>query len=72
MSTQIYASVYAVELVTEVLGNAAEKLAQWSNENNCKAVSTIDTTYGLVKAWPSAAWSAVFGVDLDVLFGEVA
>jgi uncharacterized small protein (DUF1192 family) len=48
-------------------------LRKWCKAQGVKAVEVVDARYGLVKAWPSAAWSAVFGVDLDVLFnGEAA
>jgi hypothetical protein len=48
-------------------------LRKWCKAQGIKAIEVVDARYGLVKAWPSAAWSAVFGVDLDVLFnGETA
>lgn len=48
-------------------------LRKWCKAQGIKAIEVADARYGLVKAWPSAAWSAVFGVDLDVLFnGETA
>lgn len=48
-------------------------LRKWCKAQGIKAIEVADARYGLVKAWPSAAWSAVFGVDLDVLFnGEAA
>jgi len=46
-------------------------LRKWCKAQGIKAIEVVDARYGLVKAWPSAAWSAVFGIDLTVLFGEV-
>lgn len=66
------ATIIAVEKLT---GDkyAWMPLRKWCKAQGVKAIEVVDSRYGLVKAWPSAAWSAVFGVDLDVLFnGEAA
>jgi phage regulator Rha-like protein len=66
------ATIIAVEKLT---GDkyAWMPLRKWCKAQGVKAIEVVDARYGLVKAWPSAAWSAVFGVDLDVLFnGETA
>lgn len=66
------ATIIAVEKLT---GDkyAWMPLRKWCKAQGVKAIEVVDARYGLVKAWPSAAWSAVFGVDLDVLFsGESA
>lgn len=66
------ATIIAVEKLT---GDkyAWMPLRKWCKAQGVKAIEVVDARYGLVKAWPSAAWSAVFGVDLDVLFnGEAA
>ena len=66
------ATIIAVEKLT---GDKYEwlPLRKWCKAQGVKAIEVVDARYGLVKAWPSAAWSAVFGVDLDVLFnGETA
>lgn len=63
-----------VVAVNKLTGNKYDwlPLRKWCKAQGIKAIEVVDARYGLVKAWPSAAWSAVFGVDLDVLFGEVA
>ena len=63
-----------VVAVNKLTGNKYDwlPLRKWCKAQGIKAIEVVDERYGLVKAWPSAAWSAVFGVDLDVLFGEVA
>lgn len=62
-----------VVAVNKLTGNKYDwlPLRKWCKAQGIKAIEVVDARYGLVKAWPSAAWSAVFGVDLDVLFGEV-
>ncbi|RDL26841.1 ORF6N domain-containing protein [Serratia fonticola] len=45
-------------------------LRKWCRENGVEAVDVPDPRYGSVKAWPAAAWMAIYGVDLKSLFGE--
>lgn len=48
-------------------------LRRWCKANEVIAESVPDKRYPKgVKAWPAAAWMAVYGVDLVELFGEVA
>ena len=48
-------------------------LRRWCKANEVIAESVPDKRYPTgVKAWPAAAWMAVYGVDLVELFGEVA
>lgn len=75
MSTQIYASVHAVESCLDdfiVPLRCAEDLVVWCMANNAHPVTIVDCQHGVIMAFPSAAWSAVFGIDLDVLFGGAA
>jgi len=62
-----------VVAVNKLTGNKYDwlPLRKWCKAQGIKAIEVVDARYGLVKAWPSAAWSAVFGIDLTVLFGEV-
>ena len=76
-NTQIaLASVFAVECSSEgfvVPDNCADALSDWCLKKNIKPVIIADCLHGAIMAFPSAVWSAVFGVDLDVLFnGETA
>lgn len=57
----------------ENLANGEFKFAplrKWCRENGVEAVDVPDPRYGSVKAWPAAAWMAIYGVDLKSLFGE--
>ncbi|MFT2793656.1 ORF6N domain-containing protein [Serratia sp. T13T92] len=45
-------------------------LRKWCRENGVEAVDVPDPRYGSVKAWPAAAWMAIYGIDLKSLFGE--
>ena len=47
-------------------------LRKWCKAQNVKPLEVVDARYGMVKSWPSAAWFAVYGIDLSVLFSEVA
>ena len=47
---------------------AWQPLRKWCKAQGVKAVEVVDARYGLVKSWPSAAWSAVHGVDLAAIF----
>lgn len=74
-NTQIYASVHSLACFEDFIVplRCAESLVIWCVANNTRPVTIVDCQYGVIMAFPSAAWSAVFGVDLDVLFnGEAA
>lgn len=49
--------------------NAYVELRRWCKDNGTSAVEVPDDRYGVVKAWPAAAWLAVHGIDLGALFG---
>lgn len=44
-------------------------LRKWCSVNGVRAKDVPDPLYTTVKAWPAAAWSAVYGIDLHDLFG---
>lgn len=47
---------------------AWQPLRKWCKAQGVKAVEVVDARFGLVKSWPSAAWSAVYSVTLEDLF----
>lgn len=47
---------------------AWQPLRKWCKAQGVKAVEVVDARFGLVKSWPSAAWSAVYSVTLEELF----
>ncbi|WP_416777893.1 ORF6N domain-containing protein [Xenorhabdus budapestensis] len=64
-----HATVTAVQNATEKEYNYA-LLRKWCRENDIEVVKVPDTRYGHVKSWPAEAWLAVYGVDLNKLFGK--
>lgn len=61
------ATIIAVEKLT---GDkyAWHPLRKWCKAQGVKPIEVVDARYGLVKSWPSAAWSAVYNVVLEDLF----
>lgn len=45
-----------------------QPLRKWCRENCVEPHDVEDKRFGTVKAWPRAAWMAVYGVDLKKLF----
>ena len=66
-----HATVTAVQRAT---GGQYEflPLRRWCKSSGITPADVPDRRYGSVKAWPAAAWSECYGVDLVELFGEVA
>lgn len=67
-----HATVTAVQRAT---GGQYEflPLRRWCKSSGITPADVPDRRYGSVKAWPAAAWSECYGVDLVALFGaEVA
>ncbi|WP_233608971.1 hypothetical protein [Citrobacter koseri] len=44
-------------------------LRRWCRDNGVEARDVPDERYGSVKAWPTEAWLAVYGIDLKKLAG---
>ncbi|MDF3197580.1 Rha family transcriptional regulator [Pseudomonas sp. 1912-s] len=44
-------------------------LKTWCAENSVQAPKVHDPRYGWVRSWPTAAWAAVYQIDLADLFG---
>lgn len=61
------ATIIAVKKLTGT-EYAWQPLRKWCKAQGVKAIEVVDARYGLVKSWPSAAWSAVHGVDLAAIF----
>lgn len=61
------ATIIAVKKLTGT-EYAWQPLRKWCKAQGVKPIEVVDARYGLVKSWPSAAWSAVFGVILEDLF----
>ena len=62
-----HATVLAVEnALSEAF--AWRPLKVWCDANGATCHSVPDARYGSVKAWPAAAWLAVYRVRLDALF----
>lgn len=61
------ATIIAVEKLT---GDkyAWQPLRKWCKAQGVKPIEVVDSRYGLVKSWPSAAWESVHGVVLEELF----
>ena len=51
---------------------AWQPLRVWCNEHKVLAKEVPDALYGSVKAWPEAAWQAVYGVSLGAVFAQPA
>lgn len=62
-----YAAIIPVE---KKLGRKFQwqPLRKWCRENDATPHDVEDPRFGSVKSWPSAAWLAVYGVDLRKLF----
>lgn len=63
-----HATVTAVQRAT---GGQYEflPLRRWCKSSGVTPADVPDRRYGSVKAWPAAAWSECYGVDLVALFG---
>ena len=44
-------------------------LKNWCEARSIAVPKVLDLRYGWVRAWPAAAWAAVYQIDLAVLFG---
>lgn len=67
-----HATILQVEAATGK-GYSYVGLRHWCNASEVTAESVPDKRYpNGVKAWPAAAWLAVYGVDLAKLFGRAA
>jgi prophage antirepressor-like protein len=44
-------------------------LKNWCASRGVAAPKVLDSRYGWVRAWPAAAWAAVYQIDLAALFG---
>ena len=44
-------------------------LKAWCKNNSASSVTVPCARYGKAQAWPAGAWGAVYGVDLNDLFG---
>lgn len=49
---------------------AWQPLRKWCKQKGVKPVEVVDSRYGLVKSWPSAAWSEVYQIELSELFNK--
>lgn len=66
-----FATVTAVEIAAgeKFPINAYVPLRKWCQTYGIQPEDVPDRRYGKVKAWPAAAWLAVYGIDLTFLFG---
>ncbi|HBO2173203.1 hypothetical protein OD800_04415 [Pseudomonas aeruginosa] len=66
-----FATVTAVEIAAgeKFPINAYVPLRKWCQTYGIQPEDVPDRRYGKVKAWPAAAWLAVYGIDLKFLFG---
>lgn len=44
-------------------------LKNWCDSRGVSAPKVLDPRYGWVRAWPAAAWAAIYQIDLAALFG---
>ena len=65
------ATIIAVKNITGI-EYAWRALRKWCKEHFIEPVEVIDARYGTVKSWPQSAWLAVYGIDLNVLFQDLA
>lgn len=66
---QVHATVKAVEKVTRK-SYPWRPLKKYCEMNGLHPRKVVDEQYGAVNAWPAMAWSFVYGVCLDKLFGS--
>lgn len=66
-----FATVTAVEIAAgeKFPINAYVPLRKWCQTYGIQPEDVPDRRYGKVKAWPAAAWLAVYGINLTFLFG---
>ncbi|HHJ1596272.1 TPA: Rha family transcriptional regulator [Pseudomonas aeruginosa] len=66
-----FATVTAVEIAAgeKFPINAYVPLRKWCQTYGIQPEDVPDRRYGKVKAWPAAAWLAVYGIDLTFHFG---
>ncbi|MEY2875876.1 MAG: hypothetical protein RLZZ373_3247 [Pseudomonadota bacterium] len=70
-ASQRHATVAAVERALKKTLDWVP-LRRWCKVAGLSAVEVPDARFGTVKAWPAAAWKAVYGVDLPGMFGKSA
>jgi phage regulator Rha-like protein len=70
-ASQRHATVAAVERALKKTLDWVP-LRRWCKSAGLSAVEVPDARFGTVKAWPAAAWKAVYGVDLSGMFGKSA
>lgn len=66
-----HATIIAIKNMTGI-EYAWRALRKWCKEHFVEPVEVIDARYGTVKSWPQSAWLAVYGIDLNVLFQDLA